>query len=239
MKAVIQCGGRGTRLRPYTAVLPKPLMPIGSRPVLELLLKWLRRNGIREIFITTGYLGHLIRSFCGDGAQWNLQITYTHEVEPLGTIGPLTLLREHLDSTFLVLNGDVLTDMNLNQFASCHRRHPGPVTIAAATRTTKMDFGVIEELDDRIVSFREKPSLPHLVSMGLYCMDPSVFDLIPPGVPYGFDDLMLEMLENGTPVHVFKHQGLWLDIGRVEDFHKAQDVAWDEQSLVAEPQAAA
>jgi NDP-sugar pyrophosphorylase family protein len=239
MKAVIQCGGKGTRLRPYTAVLPKPLMPIGSRPVLELLLKWLRRNGIQEVFITTGYLGHLIRSFCGNGHQWNLKITYTEEVEPLGTIGPLTLLREHLDSPFLVLNGDVLTDISLSQFAGFHRRHPGPVTIATATRTIKMDFGVIEEAGDQVVSFREKPALPHLVSMGLYCMDPSIFEYIPDGIPFGFDDLMLQLLENDTPVHVFKHNGLWLDIGRVDDFHRAQDIAWDEQSLVAEPQAAA
>ena len=121
MKAVIQSGGRGTRLRPYTSVLPKPLMPIGARPVLELLLKWLRRNGIEEIFITTGYLGHLIRSFCGDGEQWGIRITYTQEAEPLGTIGPLTLLRDKLDSTFLVLNGDVLTDLNLSAFLANHR----------------------------------------------------------------------------------------------------------------------
>ncbi len=239
MKAVIQCGGKGTRLRPYTAVLPKPLMPIGSRPVLELLLKWLRRNGIREVFITTGYLGHLIRSFCGNGEQWNLKIVYTEEVEPLGTIGPLTLVRDRLlDGPFLVLNGDVLTDLNLSQFANFHRRQPGPVTIATAVRTIKMDFGVIEEVDNAVVGFREKPSLPHLVSMGLYCMDSSVFELIPNGVPFGFDDLMLQMLEDQTPVHVFKHNGLWLDIGRVEDFHRAQDIAWDDQSVVAEPQAA-
>mgnify|MGYP001052452635 FL=1 len=231
MKAVIQCGGKGTRLRPYTSVLPKPLMPIGSRPVLELLLKWLRRNGIQEVFVTTGYLGHLIRSFCGDGAQWNMKITYTQEVEPLGTIGPLSLVRDQLDSTFLVLNGDVLTDISLSRFASFHRSHPGPVTIATTIRTTKMDFGVIDEVDSAVRIFQEKPALAHLVSMGLYCMDPEVFDFIPHGVPFGFDDLMYRMLENGTPVHVFKHDGVWLDIGRVEDFHKAQDVAWDEQSL--------
>lgn len=239
MKAVIQCGGKGTRLRPYTSVLPKPLMPIGSRPVLELLLKWLRRNGIREVFVTTGYLGHLIRSFCGDGEQWNMKITYTQEIEPLGTIGPLTLLRDQLDSTFLVLNGDVLTDISLSQFASCHRSHPNPVTIATTIRTIKMDFGVIDEVDGAVQTFREKPALHHLVSMGLYCMDPTVFEFIPSGVPFGFDDLMFQMLENGTPVHVFKHEGVWLDIGRVDDFHKAQDVAWDEQSLVTEPSVAA
>jgi NDP-sugar pyrophosphorylase family protein len=230
MKAVIQCGGKGTRLLPYTSILPKPLMPIGSRPVLELLLKWLRRNGIKDVFITTGYLGHLIRSVCGDGSQWNMRITYTQELEALGTIGPLSLLREHLDAPFLVLNGDVLTDLNLNQLVSCHRRHRGPLTIATANRPTKMDFGVIDEIDGRVTEFREKPALSHLVSMGIYCMNPEILERIPSGVPFGFDDLMYQLLEDDTPVNVFKHNGMWLDIGRVDDFLKAQDVAWDEQS---------
>jgi NDP-sugar pyrophosphorylase family protein len=230
MKAVIQCGGKGMRLRPHTSILPKPLMPIGARPVLELVLKWLRRNGIREVFITTGYLGHLIRSVCGDGNQWNMQITYTQEIEPLGTIGPLSLVREALNEPFLVLNGDVLTNLNLGHFVTFHRRHRAALTIATATRVTKMDFGVIDETEDRVTGFREKPDLPHLVSMGIYCMDPTVLELIPSGVPFGFDDLMFQMLENETTVHVFKHDGLWLDIGRVEDFLKAQETQWDEQS---------
>lgn len=230
MKAVIQCGGKGTRLLPHTSILPKPLMPIGSRPVLELVLKWLRRNGIKDVFITTGYLGHLIRSVCGDGSQWNMRITYTQEVEPLGTIGPLSLVREHLDEPFLVLNGDVLTDLNLNQLVSWHRRHDGTLTIATANRPTKMDFGVIEEVNGRVTEFREKPELSHLVSMGIYCMDPAVLDRIPSGVPFGFDDLMFQMIEEGISVNVFKHNGMWLDIGRVEDFVKAQDIPWDEQS---------
>jgi mannose-1-phosphate guanylyltransferase len=205
-------------------------MPIGARPVLELVLKWLRRNGIRDVFITTGYLGHLIRSVCGDGNQWNMQITYTQEVEPLGTIGPLSLLREQLDAPFLVLNGDVLTDLNLNHFVHSHRRNNASITIATAIRTTKMDFGVIDETDGCVTGFREKPELAHLVSMGIYCMDHRVLERVPSGVPFGFDDLMFQMLEEEAPVNVFKHNGLWLDIGRVEDFLKAQDVAWDEQS---------
>jgi mannose-1-phosphate guanylyltransferase len=205
-------------------------MPIGARPVLELVLKWLRRNGIKDVFITTGYLGHLIRSVCGDGSQWNMRITYTQEVEPLGTIGPLSLVREHLDEPFLVLNGDVLTDLNLNQLVSWHRRHDGTLTIATANRPTKMDFGVIEEVNGRVTEFREKPELSHLVSMGIYCMDPAVLDRIPSGVPFGFDDLMFQMIEEGISVNVFKHNGMWLDIGRVEDFVKAQDIPWDEQS---------
>ena len=219
MKAVIQCGGLGTRLRPYTLVLPKPLMPIGSRPVVELLLKWLRRNGIREVYITSGYLGHLIRSYCGNGDQWNLDIRYTQELEPLGTIGPLSLIRNELTEPFLVLNGDVLTDLNLSRFVAVHRAHQNLVTIATAHRTTKMDYGA--EAGHIVKSFLEKPVLPHLVSMGLYCMSPPVLELIPSNIPFGFDDLMRQMLENGTDVCVYKHNGLWLDIGRVDDFQRA------------------
>jgi len=229
MKAVIQCGGMGMRLRPYTSVLPKPLMPIGPRPVLELLLKWLRRNGVQDVFITTGYLGHLIRSYCGDGGQWNLRIRYTHEPEPLGTIGPLSLLRDELTEPFLVLNGDVLTDLSLGRFAAAHRAHHDPVTIATASRSTKMDFGVIDEVDGTVKVFREKPTLSHLVSMGVYYMNPSVMQYIPHGVPFGFDNLMLQMLENGCKVHIYRHEGLWLDIGRVDDFQSAQSISWEDQ----------
>jgi len=229
MKAVIQCGGKGTRLRPNTMILPKPLMPVGSRPVLELLLKWLRRNDAREIYITTGYLGHLIQSFCGDGHQWDTRITYTEESEPLGTIGPLSLLRNELDETFLVLNGDVLTDLSLAAFAAYHRQHGALVTVATTTRKTKMDFGIIEHGDGRITHFREKPVYSHLVSMGIYCMEPEVLDYIPEGVPFGFDDLILCLLSRDLPTFTFAHNGMWMDIGRVEDFQSAQELAWDDQ----------
>ncbi|WP_027036255.1 nucleotidyltransferase family protein [Mesorhizobium ciceri] len=239
MKAVIQCGGMGTRLRPFTSILPKPLMPIGARPVLELLLKWLRRNGIQEVYVTTGYLGHLIRTVCGDGSQWNLRIRYTQELEPLGTIGPLSLIREELDEPFIVLNGDVLTDLSLSRFVASHRTHTDPVTIATASRIIKMDFGVIDEIGNTVQVFREKPTLSHLVSMGIYCMNPDVFRFIPDGIAFGFDDLMLQMMQNGTNVHVYKHDGLWLDIGRVEDFQNAQTIAWEEQSASIEVSAAA
>ena len=228
MKAVIQAGGKGTRLKPYTMVLPKPLMPVGAKPVLEILLKWLRRNGTHEAYITTGYLGHLIRSVCGDGRQWNLRIRYTEELEPLGTIGPLGLLREELDSTFLVINGDVLTDLNLSEFAATHRRHGCALTIATAKRVTRMDFGIIEEANGKVAGFREKPNITNLVSMGVYCVEPDVLDYIPMGVPFGFDDLILCMLARRLPVGTFLHNGLWLDVGRVEDFQKAQELAWDE-----------
>lgn len=224
MKAVIQSGGKGTRLKPYTMVLPKPLMPVGSKPVLELLLKWLRRNGIRDVFITTGYLGNLIRGVCGDGRQWDLNIGYTEEREPLGTIGALGLLRAELDDTFLVINGDVLTDLNLSAFVASHRKNNSALTIATARRTMRMDFGIIEDTGGTVVNFMEKPNLTHVVSMGIYCMEPEVLRHIPADVPFGFDHLMAGMLDRGLPVRVFAHEGFWLDIGRVEDFHKAQEL---------------
>jgi mannose-1-phosphate guanylyltransferase len=228
MKAVIQSGGKGTRLRPYTMVLPKPLMPVGTKPVLELLLKWLRRNGTDQAYVTTGHLGHLIRSYCGDGGQWDLRITYTEEREPLGTVGALGLLRKELDSTFLMINGDVLTDLNLNAFVAAHCSHGGPLTVATTRRSVQLDFGILEDSNGRVTGFREKPILTHLVSTGIYCMEPSLLRFIPSGVPFGFDDLMYCLLGQGIPVHIFLHSGLWLDIGRVEDFQKAQEMAWDD-----------
>jgi mannose-1-phosphate guanylyltransferase len=239
MKVVIQSGGKGTRLKPYTMVLPKPLMPVGSRPVLELLLKWLRRSGMRDVYITTGYLGHLIRTVCGDGRQWDMRIKYTEEKEPLGTIGPLSLLRDQLDSTFLVINGDVLTDLSLAGLLATHRQQRSILTVATVSRSVKMDFGLIEDSEGRIVQFKEKPILSHLVSMGIYCMEPDVLDHIPAGVPFGFDDLVLGMLEKGASVCTFRHNGMWMDIGRVEDFQHAQELSWDDQPPAFEIVAAA
>lgn len=230
MKAVIQCGGQGTRLRPYTTVLPKPLMPVQAQPVLELLLKWLRRNDLREVYITTGYLGHLIKSFCDDGRRWDLRISYTDEPAPLGTVGPLSLLRNELDSTFLVINGDVITDLSLSAFASYHHSTRGALTVATMHRQTRMEFGVIEQQSGRITGFKEKPILSNHVSMGVYCMEPAVLQYIPSGVPFGFDDLILCLLRRDVPTHSYLHEGVWLDIGRIDDFHTAQELDWDVQS---------
>lgn len=222
MKAIIQAGGKGTRLRPYTLVLPKPLMPVDGVPVIEMLLKWLRRNGICDAYITTGHLGHLLRALCGDGAQWDLNIEYTEEPEPLGTVGALKLLGKKLDETFLVLNGDLITDIDLNEFREFHYSHGGILTIAATSKTIDVDLGVLDIEQGSVTSFREKPTLRYRVSMGIYCMEPEVLDLIPKGVPFGFDDLMHIMLARDIPVHAYQHEGIWMDIGRREDFEKAQ-----------------
>lgn len=231
MKAVIQAGGRGTRLRPYTLVLPKPMMPVGEMPVIELLLKWLRRSGISEVLITTGHLGHLLQSLCGDGSHWDLQIEYSEETEPLGTIGALNLVRERLNETFLVLNGDLITDMDLRRFVGFHRSHEDSLTVGVTEQKVKVDLGVIETQEGhRICGFREKPEYSYDVSMGIYCMDPDILELIPNGVPFGFDDLMFRMLDNDKPARIYRHQGQWMDIGRAEDFARAQELAEQDES---------
>ncbi len=223
LKAVIQAGGQGTRLRPYTMILPKPLMPLGGVPVIEVMLKWLRRNGTEQAYITTGYLGHLIKALCGDGSQWNMNIDYSIEPEPLGTVGALTLLKQQLTETFYVMNGDLLTDLDLHAFRDFHRQHGGMLSVATTLKTVKVDLGVLELSGDTVSAFSEKPVLEYTVSMGVYCMEPDVLELIPSGIPYGFDDLMHQMLDKNLPVHVYKHNGLWMDIGRPEDFQKAQE----------------
>jgi mannose-1-phosphate guanylyltransferase len=232
MKAVIQAGGRGTRLRPYSLILPKPLMPIGELPVIELLLKWLRRNDLTEVYVTVGYLGHLIRTVCGNGKQWDMDIIYSEEPEPLGTVGPLHLIKKNLNETFIMLNGDILTDLDLNEFIEFHRSKKGMVTVAVATKDVKIDLGIIDSEQTLITNFREKPTLKFHVSMGIYCLEPEIIDIIPKGVPFGFDDLMRTMLSHDLPVYVYGHNGFWMDIGRPEDFKSAQIAFKDNQASI-------
>lgn len=219
MKAVIQAGGKGTRLRPYTMVLPKPLMPIDDLPVIEILLKWLRQNDVEKVYVTTGYLGHLIRALCGDGSQWGMCIEYCEEREPLGTIGALCLLEKELngEETFLMLNGDVVTDLDLQKFVAFHKERGGLVTVAMTEKHVKIDLGVIHCNNQHISAFEEKPTIKFNISMRIYCMELGVLDLIPRGIPFGFDNLMHAMLARDLKVNVYEHTGMWLDIGRPED----------------------
>ena len=227
---MIQSGGKGPRLRPYITILPKPLLPVGEHPVLEMLLRWLRRNGAPDVHITTGDLGHLIRTFCDDGRRWDLNISYTQEIEPLGTIAALCLLRGVLDETFLVINGAVLTDLHLNGFIATHRQHGSALTIATARGSVRLDFGIIEAEQNKSIRLRKRLGISHLMSKGIYCMEPNLLQHLPCGLPFGFDDLLFRLLDLRIPVGTFLHNGLWLDIGRIEDFQKAQALAWDEDA---------
>lgn len=221
MIAVIQAGGKGTRLQPYTLALPKPLMPVGDQPVLLILLKWLRRWGIKKTFITTGYLGDLIRVLCSNN-NFDMDISYSQEPEPLGTVGGLRLLENELTKTFLTVNGDLLCDLDLRAFCSFHKKSRRLLTVAVTEKIIKVDLGVLECENDLMISFKEKPNMRFKVSMGVYCMEPDILDLIPKFMPFGFDDLVHEMLENELPINVYLHNGIWMDIGREEDFIRAQ-----------------
>lgn len=228
MIAVIQAGGKGTRLRPYTLVLPKPLMPVGDEPVLMILLKWLRKWGIKESIITTGYLGHLIKTLCECNNHMEMKISYSQEPEPLGTVGALRLIDGKLSDTFLTLNGDLICDLDLQAFISFHKKCGGLLTVAITEKNVNVDLGVMDCEQNLISTFREKPVLKFKVSMGIYCMEPDILNFIPKGMPFGFDDLVHEMLRTKLPIHVYEHNGFWMDIGRKEDFEAAQRVFLNE-----------
>jgi NDP-mannose synthase len=225
LKAVIQAGGRGTRLAPYSTVLPKALMPIGEGTVVDHLLEQFAAAGVEEVLITVSKFGPLIKSYCGDGSRWNLTITYVTEDEPLGTIGPLNNMRDRLDGPFFVTNSDVWTDLELKDVLAHHGAHPAPVTVVVTPQTVSIPYGVLHSSDGKVVRFEEKPTEQFHVSTGIYCMTPDVFDHIPPAGPFGFDQLMEVLLESGTPVNSFEHTGRWIDIGRVEDLRRAQEAA--------------
>jgi NDP-sugar pyrophosphorylase family protein len=220
-RAVILAGGMGTRLRPYTVVLPKPLMPIGQYPILEVVVRQLAGRGFRQITMAVNHQANLIKAFFGDGTRWGLAIDYSLESIPLSTIGPLKLVKD-LPEQFLLMNGDVLTDLNFREFCDAHVSAGRTFTIGAAPRTNVIDYGVLEtDGDNRLCGFHEKPAHRYLVSMGVYVVNRSLLERVPPNVKYGFDDLMRDMLARGEPVHVEPHGGYWLDIGRPDDYERA------------------
>jgi NDP-sugar pyrophosphorylase family protein len=221
--AVILAGGKGVRLRPYTTSLPKPLVPLGGEcAILEVVLRQLARAGFRSATLAIGHLGQLIRAYVGDGGQWGLAVEYWEEESPLGTVGPLVQNRDELPDDFLVMNGDILTDLPFGELLDHHRTAGGDVTVAAYTRRVEVDFGVLEVRDETtILGFREKPTLACTVSMGVYALSRRVLDRYEPGLPFGFDELLLDQLGSHEPPRAFPFDGYWLDIGRPEDYDRA------------------
>jgi NDP-sugar pyrophosphorylase family protein len=219
-RAIVLSGGMGTRLRPYTVVLPKPLMPIGNYPILEVIVRQLVRDGFDHITLAVNHQAELIRAFFGKGEKWDVLIDYSLESEPLGTIGPLRLIQD-LPQRFLVMNGDVLTDLN---FASFHDKHSSEnrlFTISSHQRVQKIDYGVLVNNGAGMLhSFQEKPSTYYEVSMGIYMVSREILEYVP-DAPYGFDNLMHDLLAANRPVNVEPFNGYWLDIGRPDDYIQA------------------
>ncbi|HET9243519.1 MAG TPA: sugar phosphate nucleotidyltransferase [Gaiella sp.] len=233
-QVVIFAGGRGRRLEPYTSILPKPLMPIGNRSILEIVVGQLADAGFRRLIFSVGYLSHLIRAVFENGPGQGVDITWVSESEPLGTAAPLRLVPD-LDSTFLAMNGDLLTTLDLGALLEHHREAGNVLTIATHRRLVPLDYGVLhlEESNglQRVAGFDEKPELMWNVSMGIYAIEPSALSVIPPEGAFDFPDLVRALLEKKLPVGSYLHEGLWLDIGRHEDYQNAVELWADGERL--------
>jgi NDP-sugar pyrophosphorylase family protein len=221
MKAIVLAGGKGTRLAPYTIVLPKPLVPIGDMPILEIMIRQMKRAGVDEVILTIGHLASLLRAFFQDGERFGIKISYSYEDQPLGTAGPLSLV-EGLDGTFLVTNGDILTTLNLNDLVAAHRQSGAIASIATHTRQVKIDLGVVQLNDSSgIVGYIEKPTYDYCVSMGIYVFEPRVLSYIPHNRYLDFPDLILRLIAAGERVFGYAYDGYWLDLGRPSDYEQA------------------
>jgi len=222
MKAVILAGGKGTRLRPYTVAFPKPLMPVGDMPILEIIIRQLKLHNFDEIILAVGHLAELITTYFGDGSRFNLKIKYSREDKPLGTAGPLSLLKDELEDTFLVMNGDILTTLDYSKLIEFHKKSEAVATVALNRRDVYIDFGVVKTDDkSNIVEYIEKPILQYLVSMGIYVFEPRVLEYIPSNTRFDFPDLVRKLIDSGEIVKGYIYDGFWLDIGRPEDYEKA------------------
>jgi len=221
MKAVVLAGGKGARLAPYTRILPKPLMPIGDMPILEVLLLQMKTAGIDNIVLTVGHLSELLRAFFQDGSQFGVNISYSYEKCPLGTAGPIALI-DGLEETFLVTNGDVLTTLNLRDLIHFHREQKAAATIAVHERQTKIDLGVIQWNGNfEIKGYVEKPVYDYTVSMGVYVFEPSVLSYIPREEYLDFPDLVKKLIAAGEKVTGYRFNGYWEDLGRPDDYERA------------------
>jgi NDP-mannose synthase len=226
MRAIVLAGGRGSRLRPYTVVLPKPLIPVGDRPVLDIVVRQLKRAGFERLTVATGYLAELIEAFFGEGDSYGITIDYFRETRPLGTVGSLALI-DGLDESFLVMNGDVLTDLDYRRLMSDHEASGAIATIATSRREIEISLGVLRFADERdltrLTGYDEKPHIDYEASMGIYCFSPRVIEHIEPGEHLDFPDLILRLIGAGEVVRGWRSEDYWLDIGRHEDYEQAQE----------------
>jgi len=223
MRAVILAGGRGTRLRPFTATLPKPLVPLGDRSILDIVLMQLKRAGVTRVTMAVNHLAHLIMAYFGDGERWGLAIDYSLEDRPLSTIAPLKLIRD-LPETFFVMNGDVVTDLDFAALYRSHTENDADITVATFERDSRIDFGVLKtDASHHIIGFEEKPVYHFSVSMGVYVLSRRLLDIVPDNTPFGFDHLMYACIEKKRRALSYPHRGYWLDIGRPGDYEEANE----------------
>lgn len=234
MKAIILAGGKGTRLAPYTTVLPKPLMPVDDRPILDIVIHQLVRHGMDEIILSVGYLAELLEAYYRDGSRFGVPISYAREPEPLGTAGPVALIAQQygLSETFLMMNGDVLTSIDYSHLIAYHRAQKSLLTIAMHTKHQKIDLGVMSVNDkNELIDYVEKPVVDYSVSMGIYVFEPGVLAHIEPGIRLDFNHLVLRLLEHNQRIVAYPCSDFWLDIGRPDDYQEATETYIKHKSL--------
>jgi NDP-sugar pyrophosphorylase family protein len=221
MQAVILAGGKGTRLKPYTVTFPKSLVPVGDQPILEIVIRQLKKCGITRIILAVGHLAGMIESYFGNGEKWGVSIAYSREAEPLGTAGPLRLIKG-LEENFLVMNSDTLTDLDFMEFFNHHVRSGALVSIASYEREHKVDLGIIRTSEsDVITEYIEKPVYSYMVSTGIYSFSRETVGHIPGNRYYDFPDLIRKLISLNEKVLAYPHEGYWLDIGRPSDYERA------------------
>jgi NDP-mannose synthase len=223
-QVIILAGGQGSRLRPYTTVLPKPLMPVGELPILEIIIRQLKACGLTRIVISTGYLAGLIEAYFADGKRWGVDIRFMREEKPLGTAGAVKLVRD-VEDDCLVMNGDILTDLDFRALLKAHKSNKAAATLTVKERVVKTDFGVIEVgPDGSLADYVEKPEHRSFVSTGIYMLNKRCRDFIGRDQHIGMPDLLLNMKAAGAKVHCFETKAMWFDLGRLDDFESAQEV---------------
>jgi NDP-sugar pyrophosphorylase family protein len=230
-RAIILAGGKGTRLHPYTVVLPKPLMPIGEFPILEVIIRQLVQHGFEHITLAVNHQAEIIRAFFQDGTKWCVKIDYSMEDKPLSTIAPLRLIND-LPENFLVMNGDILTNLSYSDIFEEHVSKKNIFTISSHVREQEIDYGVLEtDVSGHLSGFTEKPKTKYMVSMGVYVVSRRIIDFIPEGQSYGFDNLMLDLIAAKQPAVIREFDGFWLDIGRPDDYIQAIEKFDNMQSM--------
>lgn len=224
MKAIVLAGGLGTRLKPFTEVIPKPLLPIGEKSVLEIQIERLKKYGFDEIYLATNYKSEYIENFFGDGSRYNVKLIISKEDKSLGTAGPLLLLRDQLKEPFIVMNGDILSLIKLDEFYNFALNQNSLLTIAIKKEITPYAFGNIFFTGDQVTHIQEKPDIIMYILAGIYVMKPEIFKFFPENEYFGMDTLIKKLLKDGEPVTKYDLKEYWLDIGRLNDYEEAQEI---------------
>jgi NDP-sugar pyrophosphorylase family protein len=224
MKAIILAGGLGTRLKPFTEIIPKPLLPIGEKSVLEIQIEHLRASGFDEIFLATNYKSEYIKNFFGDGSRYGVRLKISKEEKPLGTVGPISLLKNEFREPFLLMNGDILTLLNFQELYNFAVLQDSLLTVSIKEIITPFQFGNIYFEGDFVIRIEEKPNIKTNILAGIYILKPEIFQIIPENKYFGMDMLINKMLEMKMPITKFHLNNYWLDIGQVDDYQKAQEI---------------